>query len=236
MAFCPNCGNEITNSENRFCANCGYSLENNTLPGDYDEYNRPLSRTELASIYQQLYSFFSAKKSEYEEYYRLVNYDIPKAANTKHNLGLASAIMIPISGFFFMVTISPESTRPLGFVLLGFLLLGIFLLFLWWKKGDTIKKYRSRVQALDSELKEYYYTYDNCPVGMAYTSPEVLTDLYAIADSGRASSVKEVLNVFEQDLHNQRMLNYQAAQLDETRRASNNAADAAFFSALSFFF
>ena len=94
---------------------------------------------------------------------------------------------------------------------------------------------KKRDEAL-KKIQEYYHDYPGqCPVSIDYSHPKTLEYLYTLMNNRRADTVKEAINLMEEEIHRKRMEMNQQELIYRTAQTGNAAQTAAFFAAMDFF-
>lgn len=103
------------------------------------------------------------------------------------------------------------------------------------KNQNAILEVKYQAGRLEKEIEKYYREYPGqCPVHIAYSHPETIAQLCSYLETGRADSLKEALNLMEEELHRNRMEQQQQRIEYRTAQAARAATASAFISAANF--
>ena len=255
--ICDNCGQAIPKSA-LFCSKCGIkqevrsaadiervqqwsAKEKEKIQAKMDAY----VQTEVGKI-DKAYNYFLKNEGAYDSY----NYYATQANNylkraPKKPSGCAIFGMIvallaitEITGTVFYLFMG-EIGAALG-MLVGFgLPLFLYLRYRKTAEQEHASRQNEMIEKRDEALKkiwDYYRAYPgHCPVSIDYSHPRTLEYLYTLMNNHRADTVKEAINLMEEEMHRKRMETHQQELIYRATQAGNAAQTAAFFSAMDFF-
>ena len=172
-----------------------------------------LRQTEIG-ILSRAYDYFNQRSDLYYAYdaaCEKVNHYGPGA---KAALLIWGAIICGIGAYLYIALAVAESFTPDYYIpeaLFTFLpgslmIVGGILLKLNCKK--KLKQARESYSKTAEELYRFASAYPECPVGLEYTNPQILSALRKYIESGRADTVKESLNQVISGRCNSRMKDY----------------------------
>ena len=244
--FCQNCGKQISETTS-FCVFCGNQVRS------VNQYNTEINKSNLSRN--------NIRNEEIEELKRMINYFSLKQNNIyqaleecssklkSHDEQKSRALLIlgiiftASFGVFLLSVLSYfEKTKDAG---ISFFLLVFFFLFTAAPGLLMISGYKKYSRAFEvkrnvilkeyydvaNEFKNQYLAYQNCPIGIEYCTPEILSCLLEIILSGRADTIKEALNIVVDD-SKYRALSEKLSKIQRnTSTAATNAGMAAIFSA-----
>lgn len=245
--FCSNCGNEIVGQQ-MFCPFCGnnlsyvsnlYDVTQSTVNSVLFTQNTAVVRQSELMQMDKLLSYFSVKQKQYDEY----DY-VSKNIDDWSNLSAKAALVWGIILFVISFVISYCAVCITDFfsllaLALPFFGTGVVLFVLFFclngRRRRKLNNAINRYYELATELSDYYYSYENCPIGPEYTNPSNLVVVKRTIISGRADTIKEALNILLEDAHRERMENLSVQAARYAEQAAHNSSVAAVFSIGNYF-
>lgn len=187
------------------------------------------------------YNYFNKNRKAYDDYNRLCEqkrfYDNKKPSKAM-GCGIAAAIVfvgmqiIPL----ILGLIMDVFGAILGVLICIIAAIAAYVMMNNQEEQNLInKQYQldKDLKEADKKITQYYRDYPGqCPVHISYSHPGTLEYLYSLMKSGRADTVKEAINLMEEELHRFRMENHQQQILYRTTQAANAATASAFLSAV----
>lgn len=224
--FCSKCGNKVEENA-KFCSKCGSSLDFNDEPTQHanvtsrtESVNELVSELEVAlPIYQTL--------TEMSE--NIANLKTDKWHILKVLIHSYMKVTICTFGYYLIVGIFRDFLRKNGIIV--FLLFGILLVLAGlelFKNHKKLKnKQKSEIEDAENKLREYFTAHE-CPA--LYCVPEkyqyyiAVSYIYECLKNGRANSLKEAINLYEEQCYRWKMEASQQqinAKLDQQGRMLN---------------
>lgn len=249
MKFCTKCGTQMDDDVN-FCPKCG-AASNSANQVVNVESKTEVSGKDTSSIVaklKELHSYFSEIGNAYNIFdngiglisdaeWRKTVYKKIKLSVIELSISIAIALFFCIFAiisaiedewFYFGVTVLFG-----GWVLIifGLVLLigGLVYIRKWSSHKKALDFYDKNVPIAQKQIQEHYAKLENCPLGIDYTSPSTIERLVYYLNSHRADSLKEAINVLEDERHKANIENTLAA----TRKAAEDAAFAAQMTAIN---
>lgn len=210
MAFqklkCPDCGADIElNAEKDFgfCSYCGTKIMLKQVIEVHHTGLNPKDRKdeEIAEI-KKIKDYIYERVDDYNELEKLRN--LLNSYKPQASLGLGVIGMLSAIIGILAVLCGGISIATFVFLIVGIVFLCIYL------KGvnddtNTKNEIIETINIRNADLVDYYKEYKNCPIGMQYFCPVIVDKLYGLMRDGRADSIKEALNVYEDDKHKGKM-------------------------------
>lgn len=248
MKFCTKCGTQMEDDVN-FCPKCG-TASNPTNQVVNVESKTEVSEKNTSSIVaklKELHSYFS----EIENAYNIFDNGIGiindaewrKTVNKRYKMSVAGIICWILTAIFILQCIktfggifiySGATTKFFLSLFLGVITVSFAITFSIYGKGFKNHKkaldfYDNNVPIAQKQIQEHYAKLEDCPLGIDYTSPSTIERLVYYLNSHRADSLKEAINVLEDERHKANVENTLAA----TRKAAEDAAFAAQMTAIN---
>ena len=180
--------------------------------------NYETTREQTMNELQNMYTYFSQKKALYDEFDKLDNLvavnsrPISKAGKTWGIILIVFGGLMTIIGF--------NVGGPALFVGIVLLILGICLIASRSNKVSNaqkaVKDSVKRMEQIAQELAVHYNNYGYCQVGLEYTFPRTIEQIYEVIRQGRADTIKEAMNLIIYDEHN--------AEMERLQRSTAQAA------------
>lgn len=242
MKFCTKCGTQMEDDVN-FCPKCG-TATNSANQVVNVESKSEVSEKDSSSIVaklKELHSYFSEIGNAYNIFDNgigLINdAEWRKTVNKKYKMSVAAKVSWLLLLIFILAIVicynAARHTYSITPLLLN--LLFWFLAIVAFSCGIVFsiqgKGFKNHKKALDfydknvpiaqKQIQEHYAKLENCPLGIDYTSPSTIERLAYYLNSHRADSLKEAINVLEDERHK--------ANVENTLAATRKAAEAAAF-------
>lgn len=163
----------------------------NPVGNEYDQ------RAEAMDRMTRMIRHFSEKRAEYEELESVAS----RMSREQAGIGktpLIIGILLTVVGILLLARQNDPSKAPtfiLMVLLPGLILIGLFILRVVLTRKKLAALSARRNELLDI-LHRHYDAFPYCPVGFEYTHPADLESLYDILRQGKATSIKEALNLF----------------------------------------
>ena len=245
MAFCSKCGSPLEEGA-EFCTVCGkkigigivntavnngqVSVGTNFYAGNMSE--EEARRFKITSDFAMLEDYFSQKNKSYYELDKLNRRINNLMRNSQYSNSLVAGILLTIVGavpiiLHILKYINFEANTAIVYILgLLFLVPGIIMLiFNLIKIPLRIKaiSLEPRKNELIDELQQYYRKYPGIvPVGIEYTTPDMIYQIGEMIRTGKASTFEGALRQLETEKHHANLELANWARVD----AINNVADA----------
>ena len=97
------------------------------------------------------------------------------------------------------------------------------------KHKSTIEFYEQNLPEYNQIIVENYKKIENCSLPIDYTDPSIIEQLISFVDSKRAETLKEAINLFEDECHKAEVRN----ELKAAKEAANQAAFASTMTAIN---
>lgn len=206
MAFCKNCGEALADA--KFCARCGCPAEG--IVGKQIEpvgaYVDADERKQNLSVMENMMCYFGEKTVQYEEY-DTVCQEIESRTKTTHISWLVAAVIALVIAILG------------GYVFYAVVVLCVFAFSRLSKRNaEKLAIAEARREELWNELTQHYNNFGDCAVGLEYTNPSVLEELYDLIRKGRAKNPNEAINIYHADIRDMEFMERQEELLAETRR------------------
>ena len=232
--FCSNCGKEITDNS-KFCPNCG-SVVNQievTKTRDIAQGNILLDKLNDCKNYfsqiSNLYDFHRIGSN-------LINNTAwLKKVNSKFTEGIICLLLGVITFIPTIKYIIENEWVPLIFLWevviaeIVFAIVGGVITLIYKKHKSTIAFYQEKLPVIDRKIAEHYNSYTNCPISIEYSDPTTIEKIISYLHSGRAESLKEAINVYEDECHKEQMM----TEMKQMKAAAQEAATAATITAIN---
>ena len=214
---CPECGANIELDDTRefgFCNFCGTKV---MLKEVIEVHHKGLSdydrRQEQIEEMQRIRDYVNRRCEDYTELgslRNLLNTHKPEfMAQTSWNVVIIGVILIGFIWFIDAIVTGEFPVLGLSCIIASSILYAVHK-----KAYKEDLEYKTElietINIRNDDLREYYEAYKNCPVGMEYFCPSTIDKLYNLMKSGRADTIKEAINVYEDDKHKDRMEQQQA--------------------------
>lgn len=229
MMYCLHCGEKILDGAN-YCINCAQKVTApNPLMMNSGINQRAQQRQEELNECYRMLNYFSHKANEYDILDRVQwrlnhqNYNSPTAL-------LVVGIIACLIGLGFLCY-SASKGRNYGqdyFILAminlisGVVLLSIYVIVSIERKNN-LERDRKDSEKLINELGQYYMNYGYCLVSIEYTNPSALYSIKTVIESGRADTIKEAINVLNEDAYRQQMAHYASRTAQSAAAAARNS-------------
>ncbi|MCR4814775.1 MAG: zinc ribbon domain-containing protein [Lachnospiraceae bacterium] len=247
MAFCAKCGSPLEEGAG-FCTACGRKVgtavvnqtSNNgnvseghqVFYGNMDPNSEEAKRFKITADFAVFKDYFSKKEKEYYELDKLNKRINHLMRNSQYSNSLVAGILLTIVGavpiiLHILKYINFEANIAIVYILgLLFLVPGIIMLiFNLIKIPLRIKaiSLEPRKNELIDELQQYYRKYPGIvPVGIEYTTPDMIYQIGEMIRTGKASTFEGALRQLETEKHHANLELANWARVD----AINNVADA----------
>lgn len=236
MAFCSNCGCEVSADE-KFCHSCGTALNAVQVQNQSGNISSPNVNPREDSLKKitTYHDYFS----QYEDGFRYYLYcqDLGNTPKRKSiGLKIVSIILLIYAILFLIESFALLIFGDTGFFTFSIIMSAImFLVFLPLnKKVKNIKTAKNDLPVITENLEKCYAKFGDSSIGIQYVFPWILRDLYSYVQNGRADSIKEAINIYETELHNQTMKNLAAETAYNAKQAASYAKKAANYASASF--
>jgi len=149
-----------------------------------------------------------------------------------------------ILAFLFGAAFNRSNSIDVSFwACMTFVVLPVVFPVIWYaiSRYNVLARYKQAektISALIDELMTHYTAYTanaEFPVAFKYSSPDVLLELISLISTGRADSIKEALNCFEEDIHRYNMMETQKQIIESTKEVADAATTNALFTAGVYF-
>ena len=195
------------------------------------------TREQTLNELQNMYAYFSQKKAAYDEFDRLDNLvavnsrPISKAGKTW------GIIFLVIGGLLGIIGVNTGGASL--FIAVALIVIGLCMVLSHSSKVDNAKKTVDesvkRMEEIGQELAAHYNNYGYCPVGLEYTFPRTLEQIYEVVRQGRADTIKEAMNQIVYDEHNAEMERLQRSTAAAAWRTCAASTVTAGFTAANYF-
>ena len=240
--FCPKCGamQKIRSAADLERVQQWNVKEKEKIQAEMDTY----TQTEIGKI-EKAYSYFKKNAAAYDDFNRYVQMaGIASQKTPTKGMGCAVAVVAMFVVFPTLASIAVGVFQSDILVLISLIACIIASIAIYLKLKE-----RSEMQIVDEQyeaekkrnealkkIQDYYRAYPGqCPVSIDYSHPRTLEYLYTLMNNRRADTVKEAINLMEEEMHRKRMETHQQELIYRTTQAGNAAQTAAFFSAMDFF-
>ena len=240
--FCPKCGamQKIRSAADLERVQQWNVKEKEKIQAEMDTY----AQTEIGKI-EKAYSYFKKNAAAYDDFNRYVQMaGIASQKTPTKGMGCAVAVVAMFVVFPTLASIAVGVFQSDILVLISLIACIIASIAIYLKLKE-----RSEMQIVDEQyeaekkrnealkkIQDYYRAYPGqCPVSIDYSHPRTLEYLYTLMNNRRADTVKEAINLMEEEMHRKRMETHQQELIYRTTQAGNAAQTAAFFSAMDFF-
>lgn len=240
--FCPKCGamQKIRSAADLERVQQWNVKEKEKIQAEMDTY----AQTEIGKI-EKAYSYFKKNAAAYDDFNRYVQMaGIASQKTPTKGMGCAVAVVAMFVVFPTLAYIAVGVFQSGILVLISLIACIIASVVIYLKLKE-----RSEMQIVDEQyeaekkrdealkkIQDYYRAYPGqCPVSIDYSHPRTLEYLYTLMNNRRADTVKEAINLMEEEMHRKRMETHQQELIYRTAQAGNAAQTAAFFSAMDFF-
>lgn len=249
MKFCTKCGTQMEDDVN-FCPKCG-TASNSANQVVNVESKSEVSEKDSSSIVaklKELHSYFSEIGNAYNIFDNgigLINdAEWRKTVNKRYKGSIIylsiSAVIVLFFGIFAIISAIQDDWLAFGLTILAggefaialviaFLIVGLIYITRYSKHKKVLDFYDKNVPIAQKQIQEHYAKLENCPLGIDYTSPSTIERLVYYLNSYRADSLKEAINVLEDERHKANVENTLAA----TRKAAEDAAFASQMTAIN---
>lgn len=243
MKFCTKCGTQMEDDVN-FCPKCG-TASNSANQVVNVESKTEVSEKDSSSIVaklKELHSYFSEIGNAYNIFDNGIGIindaEWRKTVNKRYKMSVAGIICWILTAIFVLMIVRNYGFHRFGTVIilafLAIVVLSCGIVFSIQGKGFKNHKkaldfYDKNVPIAQKQIQEHYAKLENCPLGIDYTSPSTIERLVYYLNSHRADSLKEAINVLEDERHKANVENTLAA----TRKAAEDAAFAAQMTAIN---
>lgn len=252
MKYCTKCGTQMEDDVN-FCPKCGTASNSASQVVNAESKNEVSEKgtSSIVAKLNELHSYFSEIKNAYNIFDNgigIVNdAEWRKTVKGRCRASFAGKILwivlaLIVLSMIIMIIIGMNSYGDD----LEFLFLMVYLWFLavavlicaiiFSIKGKGFKNHKKALDFYDKnvpiaqkQIQEHYAKLENCPLGIDYTSPSTIERLVYYLNSHRADSLKEAINVLEDERHKANVENTLAA----TRKAAEDAAFASSLTAIN---
>lgn len=231
--FCANCGNKLSEGA-IFCPTCGQKVGGAIARSAeaYEGSSRQEQRTKTKEDLLTVFGFFDQKEAEYDEYNRL--YKEVSSPNNNSGCGMffvyaafAFALWVGLEILYGRITKEPKEFDSVFSIIFAVLSIATMIVIAVAANRSYKKKIdfkRARISELDQELRAHYKAYGDCPIGYEYTDPHVIKTLYKLVESGRCDTIKEALNMTEDETHKEFLRKAAAQTAASAKSAANSAA------------
>ena len=229
--FCANCGNKLSEGVS-FCPACGTKVGVTIIRNAeaYEGSSRQDQRKKTKEDFLTIFGYFDQKEAEYDEYNRVYKELTSPNSNSGCSMffvyaAFAFALWLGLQIAYARIVKDPEKFSSIVSALLAVIAIVVMIVIAVAanrsrKKKDDLK--RARLSELDKELKDHYKAYGDCPIGYEYSDPHVIKTLYKLVESGRCDTIKEALNMAEDETHKE-CLRTAAAQTAASAKTAANA-------------
>ncbi len=244
--FCTACGRKVgTAVVNQTSNNGNVSEGHQVFYGNMDPNSEEAKRFKITGDFAVFKDYFGKKSASYNEFDSTSLKIEDLEYKNRHNIIFAPGLICTIAGlmaFVFLYTIGFKSVEePITFGRflrtedaasylrfgLPFFIFGIFFLVCYVLaivvNKNKIKKLTVRKNELIDEIQQYYRQYPGIvPVGIEYTTPDMIDKIGEMIRTGKASSFEGALKQLELEKHHTNLELANWARVD----AINNVADA----------
>ncbi|MBQ0163539.1 MAG: zinc-ribbon domain-containing protein [Treponema sp.] len=231
--FCSNCGKEILEGA-KFCPSCGTPINQIEVSKTKEISNS----NEITQDLERCYDHFSKIADIYDFYQKgksLINNTVwVKKVSNEYGV----AMFFLIAGIIGLIpTLSSVFKDPIMIVVLWIVLLieivsiisGGICAGIYGKHKSTIELYEEKLPIMENKIIEHYAKYENCPLAIDYTNPVVISSMITYIKSGRASSIKEAINIYEDECHKVQMI----SEMKQMKAFAEQASAAATLTAIN---
>ena len=228
---CPNCGAPLPNSERdpKFCPFCGTPIK--IVPesvleieprkfgyefekGRYDAQNS-IPGSELANEIRKL---IKPTEELALAYNRLDELEQKVQASEKEMQDSVTANLIlmyglPVVGFYFLYRVNVPVIAAIVSALLFFAVLRISITLRKKARTATYTDYKAKVEAASAHIDKLYDTYNFNLVPEEYLYREAMTYFVKVLSGGRAASLQQAINLYEDEKHRKKQIQIQQEQL-----------------------
>ncbi len=217
MGFCRQCGADLQGAN--FCPNCGAAVNAvQVQQGGYMD----LRQQSMAEMGKMLNYFTSKSKVYYD--LDAVNAQIAEL-NEKSNGGWVVAAIISLAIAIF---------KKSAFFFVAAAVLTVLFVIRHKKTKDALSAAMRLQRKISKRMEMNYEAYGYCPVGLAYTRPEILMRLAEIIEDGRANTPGEAINIMKTDEKDAEILALQRQMAIDTAQIKKDAEKTATYVATDF--
>ena len=195
---------------------------------------------------KEAYKYFFNKMGTYREYNnKCEQLARMKGMKSSNSMGCGVAVIIAIVGPIPVAMIFGALFNSIDMAFVGVVMCvigAIIAMVLVNNRASTnhqnaILELEHQLRRREKEIEKHYREYPGvCPIHIAYSHPEAISQLISYLETGRADSLKEALNLMEEELHRNRMEQHQQRIEFRTTQAAKAATASAFISAANFVF
>jgi len=227
--ICKKCGHELE-ANAKFCGECGSPTTNNNLytrqstvskaSHNDDSFDTLIINLETAiPVYKTLTEM--GKKLEYLK--KDKSYYYQAIVDSCRKVFILDVVLYFVISFFNAIN---KNIEGISLVLFGIIaIVSVIVISKNWKKAKTTRE--EEIKTVENQIKDYFLAHD-CPA--LYYLPEkyryhiAISYIHECLTTGRASNLKEAINLYEEQCHRWRMEASQQqinAKLDEHSRMLN---------------
>ena len=249
MKFCTKCGTQMEDDVN-FCPKCGTATNSANQVVNVESKSEVFEKdsSSIVEKLKELHSYFSEIGNAYNIFDNGIGIindaEWRKTVNKKYKGSIIclsiSVVIVLFFGIFAIISAIQDDWFAFGLSILcggelaialviACLLVGLIYIIKYSKHKKVLDFYDKNVPIAQKQIQEHYAKLENCPLEIDYTSPSTIERLIYYLNSHRADSLKEAINVLEDERHKANVENTLAA----TRKAAEDAAFAAQMTAIN---
>ena len=210
--FCSKCGQEVSDDAS-FCSKCGSPTGGLKQPSSQESGVRQTTYELLSSVDRKL--------RDQRAHYRAIQDDNIKLAELRKSdkdkgrwiFSVAWGLALWYLSGFIEGESAAIGCRVAACVPFAICALGAA------RKAAMVKNLRRDIATHVAAVVEIYASVKDNPLSFEHSSPYALDSLLAIVRQGRADTLKEALNVYEDEVHKSSMLDLQKAAVNEATAA-----------------
>lgn len=210
--FCSKCGQELSDDAS-FCSKCGAPTGASSQPARHGADERQRTYELLSSI--------DGKLRDQRAHYRAIQKDNIKLAKArKSGKGIGKYLFSGLWAlFFWQVSTTVDDTGLVAFYVVGGAVPLAICVLGALRRLQIANDVKKDIASHFASIAKIHASVKDNPLSFEHSTPYALDSLLAIVRQGRADTLKEALNVYEDDEHKSSMLDLQQAAVNEATAA-----------------